>query len=101
MKLKNLFAVVLGSLIVFALSLPVMAQSTTESTTTTTQAPPATLPDQDRRTICCPQPVDGRDAVERLPLAARSGNSQACPGCLHSNVACPPQAMHKPVHRPG
>jgi biopolymer transport protein ExbD len=36
MKSKKLFAVVLGLLIVFALSLPVMAQSTTQSTTTTT-----------------------------------------------------------------
>ena len=32
MKLKNVLAVALGSLVVFALSLPVMAQSTTEST---------------------------------------------------------------------
>ena len=31
MKIKNLLAVVLGTLIVFALSLPVMAQTTTES----------------------------------------------------------------------
>ena len=42
MKLKTLFAVVLGSLVVLALSLPVMAQSTTQSSTsTTTQNPPA------------------------------------------------------------
>ena len=37
MKFNKLFAVVLGSLLVFALSLPVMAQSTTQSTTTTTR----------------------------------------------------------------
>jgi heme-degrading monooxygenase HmoA len=36
MKSKKLFAVVLGSLIVLALSLPVMAQSNTQSSTTTT-----------------------------------------------------------------
>src|ERR1019366_1056173 len=36
MKSKNLLAVVLGALIVFALSLPVMAQSSTQSTTSTT-----------------------------------------------------------------
>jgi heme-degrading monooxygenase HmoA len=36
MKSKKLFAVVLGSLILLALSLPVMAQSNTQSSTTTT-----------------------------------------------------------------
>ena len=36
MKSKKLVAVVLGSLMVFALSLPVMAQSTTQSTSSTT-----------------------------------------------------------------
>jgi hypothetical protein len=42
MTSKKLFAVVLGSLIVLALSLPVMAQSTTQSSSsTTTQNPPA------------------------------------------------------------
>jgi hypothetical protein len=42
MTSKKLFAFVLGSLAVFALSLPVMAQSTSQSsTTTTTQNPPA------------------------------------------------------------
>jgi hypothetical protein len=39
MKFKKLFAVVFGSLVVLALSLPVMAQDTTQSTTTTTQTP--------------------------------------------------------------
>ena len=43
MKSKKLFAVVFGSLVVLALSLPVMAQDTTQSTTTTTtQNPPPT-----------------------------------------------------------
>ena len=37
MNSKKLLAVVFGSLIVLALSLPVMAQDTTQSTTTTTQ----------------------------------------------------------------
>jgi hypothetical protein len=41
MKIKNLPAVVLESLVVFALTLPVMAQSTTESTTTTQEPQPA------------------------------------------------------------
>src|ERR1019366_7408226 len=41
MKSKKLFAVVFGSLVVLALSLPVMAQDTTQSTTTTTTQPPA------------------------------------------------------------
>jgi len=41
LKSKTLFAVVLGSLIVIALSLPVMAQSTTQSTTTTSHDPAA------------------------------------------------------------
>ena len=56
MKIKNLLAVVLGSLIVFALSLPIMAQSTTEATTstTTTQEPhpprPRAPPPRLRRT---------------------------------------------------
>ena len=36
MKSKKLVAVVLGSLMVFVLSLPVMAQNTTQSTTSTT-----------------------------------------------------------------
>src|ERR1019366_2927253 len=40
MKSKNLLAVVLGALIVFALSLPVMAQSSTQSTTSTTTQQP-------------------------------------------------------------
>jgi hypothetical protein len=39
MKFKKLLAVVFGSLLVLALSLPVMAQDTTQSTTTTTQTP--------------------------------------------------------------
>src|SRR5260370_8316937 len=48
MKSKKLLAVVLGALVVFALSLPVLAQDTTQSTTTTTtQAPP---PDQTQST---------------------------------------------------
>jgi hypothetical protein len=40
MKSKKLLAVFLGALVVFALSLPVLAQDTTQSTTTTTQTPP-------------------------------------------------------------
>src|ERR1039458_7515843 len=41
MNFKKLFAVILGSLVVLALSLPVLAQSTTQSSsTTTTQNPP-------------------------------------------------------------
>jgi hypothetical protein len=41
MKSKKLLAVFLGALVVFALSLPVMAQESTQSTTTTTtQTPP-------------------------------------------------------------
>jgi cytoskeletal protein RodZ len=39
MKFKKLLAVVFGLLVVLALSLPVMAQDTTQSTTTTTQTP--------------------------------------------------------------
>ena len=42
MKSKNLLAVVLGALIVFALSLPVMAQSTTQSSTSTRPGTPKT-----------------------------------------------------------
>src|ERR1700732_1755267 len=38
MKSKKLLAVFLGALVVFALSLPVLAQDTTQSTTTTTKA---------------------------------------------------------------
>ena len=44
MKSKNLFAVVLASLVVLVLSLPVMAQSTTQSTTTTTHQAAPTMP---------------------------------------------------------
>jgi len=40
MKSKKLFAVVFGALVVLALSLPVMAQDTTQSTTTTTTQTP-------------------------------------------------------------
>ena len=47
MKSKKLLAVVFGSLVVLALSLPVMAQST-QSTTTTTQTP-ATPPPTTQR----------------------------------------------------
>ena len=39
MKSKKLCAVVAGSLVVLAMSLPVIAQETTQSTTTTTVAP--------------------------------------------------------------
>jgi len=39
MKYKKLLAVVFGAPVVLALSLPVMAQDTTQSTTTTTQTP--------------------------------------------------------------
>src|ERR1700676_5432657 len=50
MKSKNLFAVVLASLIVLALSLPVMAQSTTQSTTNTTTQNPSGAPSQSTTT---------------------------------------------------
>jgi hypothetical protein len=39
MKSKKLCAVVVGSLVVLAMSLPVMAQETVQSTTTRTQTP--------------------------------------------------------------
>ena len=47
---KKLFAAVLGSLVVLALSLPVMAQSTTQSNTTTTTQNPSGAPTQSTTT---------------------------------------------------
>jgi hypothetical protein len=69
MKSQKLFVVALASLIVLALSLPVLAQSTTQSnTTTTTQNPPAaqsttTMTSQDPASVPAPQVTQSTDTT--------------------------------------
>jgi len=71
MKSKMLFVVVLGSLIVFALSLPVMAQSTSQSTTTTTHDSTPAQTQSTTTTTQYPAYSSGARPL-RLPILRRS-----------------------------
>jgi hypothetical protein len=78
MKIKNLLAVVLESLVVFALTLPVMAQSTTESTTTrrnhSPHRPRAPPPQLRRNRQRCRRPRPGARPTPRRSTNTIRGN---------------------------